>query len=95
MSWFKKKSPEEIAYEERMKKMKEERNNGGGVIVWISGEDLEHYSVFNRIDDKKMMRFIDSDHLPSIPVKDVSIGKEKDYRLLIRNLYFLHVKETE
>ena len=77
-----------------LKKMKEERNNGGGVIVWISGEDFNHYSVFNRIDDKKKMRFIDSDHLPSIPVKDVSLDDEKEYRLHIRNVYFLRVREA-
>ena len=76
-----------------LKEMTNERETDGGIIVRMSCEDFDHYSVFDYADGERL-RFIDSDHMPNMSVKDVSTNRKKDYKLHLKNVYFLRIKRA-
>ena len=77
-----------------LREMTEARLNNAGVIVRISSDRFDHYSVFSHIEREKV-RFIDSDHMPSLPLNELSTDGEKKYELHLENIYSIQNKKSE
>ena len=77
-----------------LREMTEARLNNAGVIVRISSGRFDHYSVFSHIEREKV-RFIDSDHMPSLPLNELSTDGEKKYELHLENIYCLQIRKSE
>lgn len=77
-----------------LREMTEARLNNAGVIVRISSDRFDHYSVFSHIELEKVL-FIDSDHMPSLPLNELSADGEKKYALHLENIYCLQIRKSE
>ncbi len=88
---YKRKEPKLSAV---LKKMTDARSKNTGIIVRVSSDTFDHYSVFDCVENGKV-RFIDSDHMPSLPVKEISTDGEKKYELHLKNVYFLQIRKSE
>ena len=77
-----------------LREMTEARLNNAGVIVRISSDRFDHYSVFNQIEREKV-RFIDSGHMPSLPLNELSVDGKKKYELHLENIYCLQIRKSE
>lgn len=77
-----------------LREMTEARLNNAGVIVRISSDRFDHYSVFSHIEREKV-RFIDSDHMPSLLLNELSTDGEKKYELHLENIYCLQIRKSE
>lgn len=82
---YKNKSPD---FETVLCDMEYERSCNNGVIVRIFSNAFDHYSVFDRVDDQRI-RFIDSAHIASLPLSDLSDGYQTKYTLRVDDVYFL------
>ncbi|MBO4521406.1 MAG: hypothetical protein J5787_09400 [Alphaproteobacteria bacterium] len=87
---YKREEPELSAV---LKRMTEARSKNTGIIVRVSSDTFDHYSVFECVENGKV-RFIDSDHMPSLPVKELSTDGEKKYELHLKNVYFLQIRKS-
>lgn len=68
--------------------MEHERSCDSGVIVRFFSNALDHYSVFDRIDAERI-KLIDSAHIASLPLKEVSVGYRTRYTLRTDGIYYL------
>ena len=71
--------------------MEYERSCNNGVIVRFFSNALDHYSVFDRIDAERI-KLIDSAHIASLPLKEVSVGYRTRYTLRTDGIYYLRLR---
>lgn len=84
----KNKSPD---FETVLRDMAYERSCNNGVIVRFFSNALDHYSVFDRIDAERI-KLIDSAHIASLPLKEVSVGYRTKYTLRTDGIYYLRLR---
>lgn len=77
-----------------LKGMTDARSKNAGIIVRVSSDTFDHFSVFDCVENDKV-RFIDSDHIPSLPIKELSTDGEKKYELHLKNIYYLQIRKSE
>lgn len=82
---YKNKSPD---FETVVRDMAYERSCDNGVIVRVESDTFDHYSVFDCVDGQRI-RFIDSAHIASLPLSDLSDGYRTKYTLRTEGIYFL------
>ena len=76
-----------------LREMSEARLKKTGIIVRITSETFDHYSVFKCVERGKVC-FIDSDHMPSLPLNELSTDRKKKYELRLKNVYFLQIRKS-
>ena len=82
---------QKLFFYEILNYMQTQRNAGKSVIIRVRSKEIDHYSVFYGINDKRMKLF-DSDVMPSIKLNQIShIKNDAKYQLLIRQMYVLEL----